>query len=62
MTTGLHFFKGSNKNATGTSPFYVHMIQTFSTPKLTKFPQVNENTQFQQEGTTLCTAINSLLS
>jgi hypothetical protein len=41
----LYFLKGSNKNATTvTSAFYVHMIQTFPTPELTQFPQVNENT------------------
>jgi len=62
MTTSLYFFKGSNKNATtATSAFYFHMIQTFSTPKLTKFPQVNESTSFHQEGTTLYITINSLM-
>ena len=53
---------GSNKNATtAISAFYDHMIQNFSTPKLTKFPQVNNSTQFHQEGTTLQITINLLM-
>jgi hypothetical protein len=50
---GPYFFEDDNEIAISiTWPRYVHIIQTFFTQELTQFPQVNDNTWFQQDGAT----------
>lgn len=58
---GPYFFEDDNHNTlTVNSERYVSMIETFLTQELTRFPQVNENTWFQQDGATAHTARNSM--
>jgi hypothetical protein len=49
---GPYFFEDNNETATTVSSArYVHRIQTFPTQYLTQFPQVNDDTCFQQDKT-----------
>jgi hypothetical protein len=50
---GPYFFEDGNEIAiTVISARYVHTIETFFTQELTQFPQIKENTWFQQDGAT----------
>jgi hypothetical protein len=58
---GPYFFEDDKGNAvTVTYARYVLMVQNFVTQELTQFPQMNENTWFQQDGATSHTARNSI--